>query len=68
MRYTKMTDKELKEVAKGKNKQTGCFKKTAIAAQRELWSRNHWIDEERLIDDGYQERSIEDVQYNGYET
>ena len=64
-RYSAMSDAELKELAKGRNKQTGCFKKTAISAQQELWRRNHWVSEGRMHDDGYTDRSIEDIQYNG---
>lgn len=65
-RYSSMTDEELKELAKERNKRTGCFKKTALSAQKELWNRNHWgADEDRLHDDGYTDRSIEELQYNG---
>lgn len=64
-RYSSMTDEELKELAKERNKKTGCFKKTAISAQQELWKRNHWVSEDRTQDDGYSDRGIEDIQYNG---
>ena len=65
-RYSSMIDEELKELAKGRNKQTGCFKKTAISAQRELWNRHHWAtDEDINLDDGISDRTTEDIQYNG---
>lgn len=61
-----MSDEELKELAKERNKQTGCFKKTALAAQRELWNRTHWNTYDDIVVevDGY-DRSIEEIQYNG---
>lgn len=64
-RYQTMSDDELRELAKQRVKKTGCFKRTAIAAQRELWSRKHWVDEDAIIDDGVSDRGIEDIQYNG---
>lgn len=64
-RYSSMTDEELRELAKGRNKKTGCFKKTAISAQQELWRRNHWVTEDRIQDDGYTDKSIEEIDYNG---
>lgn len=65
-RYSSMTDEELKELAKERNKRTGCFKKTALSAQRELWNRNHWgVSDELLVDDENIDRTIEDIQYNG---
>lgn len=65
-RYEKMSDEELRELAKGRNKRTGCFKNTAISAQRELWKRHHWgASECGSVDNGYIDRPIEDVQYNG---
>lgn len=61
-----MTDEELKELAKERNKKTGCFKKTALSAQYELWNRNHWdMEQDRFEDDGVLDRDIVDVQYNG---
>lgn len=64
-RYSLMTDEELRELAKGRNKKTGCFKRTAISAQQELWKRHHWVKEDRIQDDGYTEKGIEEIDYNG---
>lgn len=64
-RYSSMTDEELKELAKQRNKKTGCFKKTALSAQRELWNRKHWETEQDRICDEVIDRDIVDVQYNG---
>ena len=65
MKYEQMTREQLKELAKEKYK-NGKFTKTAIAAQRELYNRSHWDIEERYVfDNGYIERDIVDVQYNG---
>lgn len=61
-RYSSMTDEELKELAKQRNKKTGCFKRTAMIAQHELWKRNHWDIEQDRVDE---DRDILDVQYNG---
>lgn len=65
-RYEKMSDDELRELAKQRAKDTGCFKNTALAAQRELWKRTHWdtCDDIEVATAGY-DRSIEDIQYNG---
>ena len=60
-----MSDEELLELAKQKTKKTGCFKKTALKAQDELWRRHHWTDNNRTYDDGFTERPIEDIDYNG---
>ena len=66
MRYKTMSDDELREVAKQRNKKTGSFKSTAIHAQYELYRRHQWVHENIKTDDGYLERSIEDRDYNGY--
>ena len=64
--YEKMSDEELKELAKERVKRTGAFKKTAIKAQQELWRRSHWADDDGSYDDGFIERSAEEIDYNGY--
>ena len=60
-KYKQMTNDELKELANQKNKRTGNATKVALAAQRELWNRTHWETDDR----SYEDRSIEDIQYNG---
>lgn len=65
-RYKAMSDEELRELSKQKVKSTGCFKRTALAAQKELWERHHWnTDNSATIDDGFIDRDIDDIQYNG---
>lgn len=67
-RYTSMEESKLKELSKQKNKSTGCFTKEALAAQRELWTRNHWntMDPGKLKHiDEYADRDLNDLQYNG---
>lgn len=65
-KWEKMSDEELKEQAKQRNKRTGCFKNTAISAQVELWKRYHWgVQDSYLLDDETIDRTIEDIQYNG---
>lgn len=60
-----MSDDELRALSKEKNKKTGSFKRTALAAQKELWERTHWDVADPFVADDYTDRSIEDVQYNG---
>lgn len=60
-KYTQMTNDELKELANQKNKRTGSATKVALTAQQELWNRTHWETNDISHDD----RSVEDVQYNG---
>lgn len=64
-RYDKMTDEELKEEAKRRRKKDGSYTKTAISAQQELWKRTHWTSNRASYDNGYIDRGIEDIQYNG---
>lgn len=64
-RYKSMSDDELRALSKEKNKKTGSFKQTALAAQKELWERTHWDVTDPFVADDYTDRSIEDVQYNG---
>lgn len=64
-KYKTMTDDELKELAKQKNKRTGCAKMSALEAQRELWNRHHWDIRETRPDDAVSDRSIADIDYNG---
>ena len=64
-RYSEMTDQELLELSRQRVKKTGNFKQTAIRAQRELWERHHWTNNERTHDDGVFCRGTEDIDYNG---
>lgn len=64
-RYTAMRDDELRELAMQRVKKTGCFKQTALAAQRELWKRKHWETNDEPDEEDVWGRSIEDIQYNG---
>ena len=65
-RYELMSEDELKELAKERNKRTGCFKKTALSAQTELYRRTHWeVADPFVADEEVVDRAIEDIQYNG---
>lgn len=64
-RYSSLSDDELREIALQKNKSTGVFKRSAIAAQRELWDRYHWSVSDICVADDVCDRDLSDVQYNG---
>ena len=64
-RYDKMSDNELRDLAKQKVKKTGLYKEFAIEAQHELWKRRHWETDDKVLNDVI-DRDIVDVQYNGY--
>lgn len=63
--FTKLSDDELKELSKAKSKRTGCFKTSAIKAQRELWERYHWNVKRVRISDDVVDMDVLDKQYNG---
>ena len=64
-RYEAMSDEELRELSKQKNKKNGCFSRVALAAQRELWDRKHWNTIDITEIDQYVDRDLNDLQYNG---
>lgn len=64
-RYQQMSEAELKELANERNKRTGCFKQTALNAQRELYKRFHYPERHVSLDDGYIDRRREEFDYNG---
>lgn len=63
-RYKKMSVEELQKLSIEKKK-NGCYKKTAIAAQIELYKRNHYPGKELELDNGYIDRTIEEIDYEG---
>lgn len=65
-RYERMSDDELSELAKQRVKKTGCFKKTALEAQLELWKRHHWVSDDKWYDDGVIDLFMEDIEYDGW--
>lgn len=64
-RYKSMSDDELRALSVERNKKTGCYKKTALAAQRELWARTHWETYDPTDIESFEDRDICDLQYNG---
>lgn len=65
-RYERMSDEELRVMAMQRTKKTGCFKKSALDAQLELWRRHHWVDDDKWYDDGVIDLTMEDIEYNGW--
>ena len=65
-RYERMSNAELQKLATQRTKKTGCYKKTALEAQYELWERNHWTSDEKWYDDGVIDLFMEDIDYNGW--
>lgn len=66
-KYKKMSDEELKELAKQRSKTTKCYTTVALRAQKELWERVHWLQpDDNTCTDLYQNRrEISEQQYNG---
>ena len=64
-RYELMSDEELRALSMQKTKKTGCFSRTALAAQRELYNRKHWeVSSPKGISSDL-DRDLSDIQYNG---